>query len=85
MKFLSILLIGATLCFGAVDINKADKNELMGIKGIGSVKADAILDYRKKSGCFSSVEDIKNVKGLGDKFLETNKANLTAGECKKKK
>lgn len=83
MKFLSLLLIGVTLSFGAVDINKADKKELMSIKGVGDAKADAIIDYRKKSGCFSSVEEIKNVKGLGDKFVESNKANLTAGECKK--
>ncbi len=83
MKFLSLLLIGAVLSFGSIDINKADKKELMSIKGVGEVKADAILEYRKKSGCFSSVEDIKNVKGLGDKFVESNKANLTAGKCEK--
>ncbi|DAB27892.1 MAG: DNA-binding protein [Sulfurimonas sp. RIFOXYD12_FULL_33_39] len=84
MKLLLWLLIGFTLSFGAVDINKADKKELMSIKGIGDKKADMILDYRKEHNCFKSVDEIKEVKGFGDKFLEKNRTNLTASECKKK-
>lgn len=83
MKLLSILLIGATLCFGAVDINKADKAQLMAIKGIGEAKANAVLEYRKEHKCFKNVEEIKSVKGFGDKFLEKNKSNLEASSCKK--
>lgn len=84
MKLLSLLIIGATLCFGAVDINKADKKELMAIDGVGEAKADAILEYRKKNNCFKNIQELKEVKGFGDKFLEKNRAGITASECKKK-
>lgn len=83
MKLLSLLILGAVLCFGAVDINKADKAELMSINGIGEAKANAILEYRKANNCFSSVDELKEVKGFGDKFLEKNRSNITAGGCKK--
>lgn len=84
MKLLSLLIMGAVLCFGAVDINKADKKELMAINGVGEAKANAILEYRKKNNCFGSVAELKEVKGFGDKFLEKNKAGITASECRKK-
>ncbi|OHD99441.1 MAG: DNA-binding protein [Sulfurimonas sp. RIFCSPHIGHO2_12_FULL_36_9] len=84
MKLLSLLIIGAALCFGAVDINKADKKELMAINGVGEAKADAILEYRKKNNCFKNIQELKEVKGFGDKFLEKNRAGIMAGECKKK-
>jgi competence protein ComEA len=83
MKLLSLLILGAVLCFGAVDINKADKAELMSVNGIGEAKANAILEYRKANNCFSSVDELKEVKGFGDKFLEKNRSNITAGGCKK--
>lgn len=83
MKLLSLLILGAVLCFGAVDINKADKAELMGINGVGEAKANAILEYRKANNCFSSVDELKEVKGFGEKFLEKNRSNITAGGCKK--
>lgn len=84
MKLLSLLIIGATLCFGAVDINRADKNELMSVSGIGEVKANEILEYRKKHTCFKNIQELKEVKGFGDKFLEKNKKNLKTSDCKKK-
>ena len=84
MKLLLWLLIGFTLSFGAVDINSANKEELMSIKGVGEKKADLIIEYRKAHNCFKNVDEIKEVKGFGDKFLAKNRANLSAGECKKK-
>ncbi|MBW6489375.1 helix-hairpin-helix domain-containing protein [Sulfurimonas sp.] len=83
MKLLSLLILGAVLCFGAVDINKADKAELMSINGVGEAKANAILEYRKANECFSSVDELKEVKGFGDKFLDKNRSNITAVGCKK--
>ena len=83
MKLLSLLIIGAALCFGAVDINKADKDELMNINGVGEAKASAIIEYRKMHNCFSSIEELKEVKGFGDKMLEKNRNNITASKCKK--
>jgi len=83
MKLLSLLIFGAVLCFAAVDINKADKAELMSINGIGEAKANAILEYRKVNNCFSSIDELKEVKGFGDKFLEKNRSNIAAVGCKK--
>jgi len=83
MKWLPLLVLGVTFSFGAVDINKANKTELMTLNGIGEAKATAILEYRKKHSCFSKVDEIKEVNGLGDKFLEKNRINMTVGNCKK--
>jgi len=81
MKILAMLVLGMSLVFGAVDINSADKQELMTLKGVGEKKADAILEYRK-ANCFENVEALTKVKGFGSKFVENNKENLTAGKCK---
>lgn len=83
MKLLTAMTIGASLLFGSVDINTANKAELMNIKGIGEKKADAVLEYRKDH-CFKSVEDLTSVKGFGSKFIEKNKKELTTTPCKTK-
>lgn len=68
--------------FAAVDLNTASKAELENIKGIGPAKAQAIIDYRKKHGAFMSLDDLKNVKGFGDKTVEKIRAELTIGGVK---
>jgi len=65
--------------FAAVDLNTATKEELDTVKGIGPVKAQAIVDYRKKNGPFKSVDDLKNVKGFGEKTVAKIRADLTVG------
>ena len=82
MKILGLLLMAFSLAFSAVDINSASAKELSSLKGIGVKKAEAIVAYRK-AHCFKSVDEIVKVKGIGKKFLEKNKANLKAGDCKK--
>lgn len=82
MKILVILAMGISLLFGAVDINNAGKEELMSLKGIGDKKSDAIIKYRK-TNCFTHVNTLQLVKGIGPKFLEKNRKNLKAGKCKK--
>jgi competence protein ComEA len=84
MKILVMMAFGISLLFGAVDINNADKNELMEFKGIGAKKADEIISYRKKGNCFKTVEDLTTVKGIGPKFMEENKKNMSIGQCKNK-
>ena len=84
MKILAMLVLGMSLVFGAVDINSADKKELMSIKGVGEKKAEAILEYRKAK-CFENVDALTKVKGFGPKFLEKNKSELKAGKCKSSK
>ena len=83
MKKLSLLLLGFSLAFSAVDINTASVKELSTLKGIGEKKAKAIVEYRKKH-CFKNVNELTKVKGIGPKFLEKNKKNLKASRCKKK-
>ena len=49
---------------GKVNINTADKTELMTLPGIGEVRAAAIVEYRNSYGDFQTIEDIMNVKGI---------------------
>jgi len=60
-----------------VNINKANKDELMTLSKIGESKALAIIEYREKNGNFKSIEDIKNVSGIGDKLFEEIKDYIT--------
>lgn len=53
-----------------IDINVATLDEWIKIPGIGEKTANLILDYRMDNGEFKSIEDLKKVKGIGDKKLE---------------
>jgi competence protein ComEA len=55
-----------------VDINKADIETLTLLKGIGEKKAKAIVAYRELHGKFDSVDELLNVKGIGEKMLQHN-------------
>lgn len=52
-----------------IPINTADADTLMQLKGIGPVLAQRIIQYREAHGGFSSVDELKQVKGIGDKKL----------------
>lgn len=56
-----------------VNINTATSEELQSLDGIGPVTAEKILKYRNDVGYFSSIDDIKNVSGIGDKTFENLK------------
>lgn len=49
-----------------VNINTALKSELMSISGIGESTAQKIIEYRTDNGRYNTIEDIKNVSGIGD-------------------
>ena len=55
---------------GIISINDADLSKLKEIPGIGDVKANAIILYREENGGFKSIEEIKNVDGIGEKTFE---------------
>ena len=86
LSFLSLGIFGINMAFAAVNLNTATASDLDGIKGIGPSKAKAIIDYRSKNGSFKSVEDLKNVKGFGEKSIAKLKGELTVsgGESVKK-
>lgn len=53
-----------------INLNNANKLEIEKIPGIGTITAQKIIDYRKENGKFKSIEDIKNVKGIGENKFE---------------
>ena len=53
-----------------ININVATQSELESLNGIGKVLAERILQYRNEKGKFKSIEEIKNVSGVGDKKFE---------------
>jgi competence protein ComEA len=67
----------------AVDLNSASVAELNEINGIGTSKAQAIVDYREKNGPFHTVDDLLNVKGIGDKLLARIRPQLTVSAAGK--
>lgn len=60
-----------------VNINTAGAEELMTLSGIGESRAEAILLYREENGAFSSIDDIKNVSGIGEGIFERIKNMIT--------
>jgi len=60
-----------------ININNADEKTLALLKGIGEKKAKAIIAYRHIKGKFVSLEELLEVKGIGEQFLVKNRALLT--------
>jgi competence ComEA-like helix-hairpin-helix protein len=52
-----------------VDLNRAGRDELVGLPGIGPVLARRIIDYRRLNGPFTTREDLRRVKGIGPKIF----------------
>jgi len=75
-----LLALAFALCSGsalaAINLNTATKDELVALPGIGPAKAQAILDYRTAHGSFKSIEEVKDVKGIGAKRFEKIKGEL---------
>ncbi len=62
---------------GLVNINTADQNQLDTLPGIGPALAQRIIQYREINGPYQSIEDIKNVSGIGEKSFEKLKDKIT--------
>lgn len=64
---------GATSDSELININTSDEIELMTLSGIGPSKAKAIIIYREEYGLFQSIEQLKEVSGIGDQTFEAIK------------
>jgi competence protein ComEA len=62
---------------GKVNINTATAEELDALPGVGPSIAQRIIDYRTTNGPFQSIEDVKNVRGIGDVTFEKLKDKIT--------
>ena len=60
-----------------VNINTANKEKLETLPGIGETTAQKIIDYRETNGKFKTIEDIKNVSGIGEAKYESLKDKIT--------
>jgi competence protein ComEA len=60
-----------------ININKASIKELMLLPNIGEAKAQAIIDYRNSVGIFKTINDIKNVSGIGESLFDKIKDLIT--------
>lgn len=62
---------------GVVNLNTASSDELQLLPGVGEVRAVAIVAMRKNRGGFKSVEDLLEVKGIGEAMLEKLRPHVT--------
>lgn len=62
---------------GKININTATQADLETIDGIGPALAERIVEYRKQNGKFKNIEELKSVKGIGDKKFESIKEKIT--------
>ncbi len=66
----------------ALNLNTATVAQLEGLPGIGKATAERIIEYRQKSGCFKKIEDLMNVRGIGEKNFLKLKPLITVGAAR---
>ena len=82
---ISLLLAFSISSFAAfaadkININTASADELQLLSGVGPSTANAIVDYREQNGAFGSVEDLVNIKGIGEKKVANLAEQVTVAE-----
>lgn len=88
MKFINSIILTLLIAlpiigFSAdkININTADKETLMSvIKGVGEKKAEAIIMYREENGEFKSIDELVNVKGIGQGIIDKHKEQLSISD-----
>ena len=65
-----------------INLNSATATELEKLPGVGPAMATRILEYRQKSGGFKKIEELMNVKGIGEKSFLKLKALVTIAPVK---
>lgn len=87
-NYLAVLITAAMLLFTSVtmasevvNINRANAAAMIeNWKGIGEVKARAIVAYRKKNGNYSSIDDLLNVTGIGEGLIKKNRRYMSVSK-----
>lgn len=77
LRLFVLLCVFGVALWAAVNINTANVEELATLKGIGEKKAQAIIDYRKANGEFKTINELSNVKGIGDRITTNLKDEIT--------
>ncbi|MEC6745478.1 helix-hairpin-helix domain-containing protein [Pseudomonas qingdaonensis] len=71
-------IVSAEMAEGSVNLNSADAATLQSsLAGIGKAKAEAIVAYREANGAFASIDELLEVKGIGQALIERNREKLT--------
>jgi len=90
MNFIKNLVLGLSLSLASlaafaaqVNLNTATAAQLETLNGIGAAKAEAIVAYRGEHGSFKSVDELADVKGIGDKTVEKNREQMTVTPARK--
>lgn len=78
------LILGVSSAYAVekLDLNSATTEQLQSVKGIGPKLAQAIEEYRKTHQGFKSVDELKDVKGIGDKNFITFKEHFAVEPVK---
>ena len=74
-----------TVSTGPVNLNNATAAQIAALPGIGPKTADLVVQYRQKNGPFRKIEEIMNVKGIGEKSFLRIKDRLTVADAKAEK
>ncbi|AFI83955.1 competence protein ComEA [Methylophaga nitratireducenticrescens] len=82
---ISLLLAFSLVSFSAlaadkININTASADELQLLNGVGPSTANAIVQYREQNGAFTQVEDLVNIKGIGEKKVAKIAENVTVSD-----
>jgi competence protein ComEA len=76
-KVKSSMPVKEAMATNVLDINTADANQLTQLKNIGLKKAQQIIEYRNLHGKFTSIDQLKNVKGIGEATIAKNRTRIT--------
>ncbi|MBD3634269.1 MAG: helix-hairpin-helix domain-containing protein [Methylophaga sp.] len=74
------LSFGSAFAADKINLNDATAEQLQMLDGVGPATASAIVEYREANGGFESVNELKSVKGIGDKKMQSLSDDVTVSE-----